>query len=94
MIQFIHQINMSQENLKLNDIYQTSDLALAAVIALWYPLEAIDRTQNPHKALFLFKRDEQLDQCVDSYWRGELKINPMEYFNSLKNIKARLYESR
>ena len=85
---------MSQENLKLEDFYSTTDLALATAISIWYPLEALDRTQNPHKAQFLFKRDEQLDKLIETYWRGELKVNPQAYFNALKNIKARLYEER
>jgi len=79
---------MSQE------YYKTSDLALAAAISIWYPLDAIDKTENPHKAAFLFRRDEQLDNFVESYWRGELKVNPQMYFNTLKNLKARLYENR
>ena len=85
---------MNQKNLKLKDYYSTADLAMATAISLWYPLEALDRTQNPHKAYFLFKRDEQLDKLIESYWRGELKVNPQTYFAALKNIKARLYEER
>ena len=81
---------MTQENLKLKNYYSTSDLALTTAISLWYPIDAIDR-QNPHKASFLFKRDESLDQFIESYWRGELKVNPATYFNQLKIIKSRLY---
>lgn len=81
---------MTQENLKLNDYYPTSDLALATAISLYYPLEVVDRT-NPYKAQFLFKRDESLDQFIESYWRGELKVNPATYFNQLKIVKSRLY---
>ena len=81
------------QNLKLDDYYQTSDLALATAISLWYPVEAIDKT-DPHKAIFLFKRDQSLDQLIESYWRGELKVSPAVYFNQLKAIKARLYGER
>lgn len=80
-------------NLKLDDYYQTSDLALATTISLWCPVEAIDKT-DPHKAIFLFKRDQNLDQIIESYWRGELKVSPAVYFNQLKAIKARLYGER
>lgn len=80
--------------LKLKEYFSSFDLALSATIALYYPLEAIDWTENPHKAKFLFKRDEQLDQLVISYYRGELKVNPQTYFNALKSIKGRLYENR
>lgn len=84
---------MTQENLKLNDYYSTSDLALCCAISLFFPIEAIDR-QNPHKAQFLFKRNGQLDQLIETYWKGELKVNPATYFQQLKIIKARLYEEK
>lgn len=81
------------QNLIVDDYYQTSDLALATTISLWYPVEAIDKT-DPHKAIFLFRRDQNLDQLVESYWRGELKVSPAVYFNQLKVIKSRLYGER
>ncbi|HLL60640.1 MAG TPA: DUF5659 domain-containing protein [Candidatus Nitrosocosmicus sp.] len=76
--------------LALNNYYSTSDLALAATISLFYPLESIDKT-NPHKAEFLFKRDASLDQLIESYWRRELKVEPQTFFTQLKFIKNRLY---
>ncbi len=76
--------------LKENDFYKTSDLALAAVIFLFYPLEEIDN-QNPRKAQFLFKKDAALDELIKNYWCGELKVEPQTYFNALRIIKARLY---
>lgn len=79
------------QNLDINDYYSTSDLALATAISLYYPLEVVDRS-NPHKAQFLFKRDDNLDKFIESYWRGDLKVSPSSYFNQLKIIKARLYE--
>lgn len=81
------------KSLNLNDYYSTSDLALAAAISLSYPIETIDKI-NPHKAQFLFKREEGLDRLIEGYWRGELKVNPQAYFNQLKVIKARLYGER
>jgi len=84
---------MTQENLKVNDYYSTADLSLATTLALYHPIDSIDR-QNPHKAQFMFKRSEQLDQLIEAYWKGELKVNPATYFQQLKTIKARLYEER
>ena len=84
---------MTQENLKLKDCYSTSDLALATAISLWYPIDVIDR-QNPHKATFLFKRNERLDETIEAYWRRELKVEPQAYFDQLRTIKTRLYSER
>ncbi|MBI2085722.1 hypothetical protein HYT74_00105 [Candidatus Daviesbacteria bacterium] len=81
---------MTQKNLKLKGFYSTSDLAMATAISLWFPIDAIDR-QDPRKASFRFKRDEKFDKLLEAYWKRELKIEPQEYFNQLKAIKARLY---
>lgn len=82
---------MNQETLKLKNCFKTSDLALTAAISLFYPIEAIER-QNPRKAIFLFKRNESLDELIETYWRGEARVEPQKYFNQLRTIKTRLYE--
>lgn len=81
---------MTQETLNEKDFYKTADLALAAAISLFYPIEAINR-QNPRKAQFVFKREGGLDELIEAYWKGELRVNPQAYFNALRIIKARLY---
>lgn len=86
-------MTMNQQRLNINDYYSTSDLALATAISLYYPLEVVDRT-NPHKALFLFKRDDQLDKFIEDYWKDKITIEPKTYFNQLRIIKSRLYEDR
>ena len=84
---------MTTKQLNINDYYSTFDLAQATAISLWYPIDAIDRT-NPRKASFLFKRDTKLDELISTYWKRELRIEPQTYFNQLKAIKARLYSER
>ena len=79
------------EILKVADFYRTADLALAAVISLSVPIEALDRQGGRGKAHFLFRRNEQLDLLVERFWRGELRVEPQAYFAALRNIKARLY---
>ena len=81
---------MTTEILKEKDFYKTADLSLASAIFLFHPLESIDR-QNPRKSQFVFKRNTKLDELVEGFWRGELKVEPQAYFGSLRNIKARLY---
>ncbi len=82
---------MTTNILKERDFYKTADLALASAIFLFYPLEAIDRGPDSRKAYFLFKRSPELDEFIESYWKGELKTEPQVYFQALRTIKARLY---
>jgi len=81
---------MTTETINEKDFYRTADLALATTISLFYPIEMIER-QNTRKSQFLFKREAGLDELIESYWRGELKVDPQAYFNALRVIKARLY---
>lgn len=84
---------MTNQTIGTNDYYTTSDLALATAISLCHPIDAIDR-QNPRKVSFLFKREDKFEELLEAYWKRELKIEPQEYFNQLKAIKARLYSEK
>jgi len=77
--------------LKLDDYYTTSDLGLVTALSIWYPIEVIDRT-NPNKVEFLFKKEDGLNETIESFWKRQLKIDALSYFNQLKVVKARLYE--
>jgi len=84
-------ISMKTEAVKLSDYFATSDLSLATTLSLWYPIDSIDKSVP--RAQFLFKRDQALDKLVESYWRGELRIEPQAYASQLKIIKTRLYSN-
>jgi len=81
---------MKQQELDQN-YYQTSDLSLATTLSLFSPIEEIDRSTNPRKALFIFRKTPELEKLIDQYFRNEIKISPQTYFNQLRVVKARLY---
>lgn len=72
------------------NFYRTQDLALATVISLSFPIEAVDKS-NPRKAQFIFKHSKTLDELIEGYWRGEVKVEPALFFNQLRVMKARIY---
>lgn len=76
--------------ININQYFRTTDLALATVLSLFFPLDSVDKT-NTHKAEFLFKSDDQLHRLIETYWKRELKIEPQAFFAQLKFIKSRLY---
>ncbi len=71
--------------------YYTSDLCCASVLMLFSPLDSIDKN-NPQKAIFIFKRDNNLEANLEAYWKGELQVEPRTFFNQIKYLKTRLYE--
>ncbi|PIY72303.1 hypothetical protein COY87_01660 [Candidatus Roizmanbacteria bacterium CG_4_10_14_0_8_um_filter_33_9] len=78
--------------LKQGDFFKSSDLSLAVTISLWFPLDLIDKT-NPKRAEFIFKREQGLDELVESYWSGKLRIEPKQFTSQMRIIKSRLYEN-
>lgn len=70
-----------------------SDMPLAvALTTLGFHLENIDRTSS-ERFQFCFRRQEGLDDTVQAFWRGELRVEPKVLFLNHKLLKSRLYSS-
>jgi len=68
-------------------------MALCAALSCYgYTIEAVDR-HNPRKAIFLIKRDTQLDNFIQQYFAHQLQVEPLSFFNFLKEIKTRIYNA-
>lgn len=79
------------KKLQEKDFFRTSDIALCSALCCYdYQIEAVDR-QNPSKAFFLIKRDERLEDLIHLYFIHQLKVDPLSFFNFLKEIKTRIY---
>lgn len=81
---------MNQEELTRDIYYFTSDLPVAGVLALYLPIEVIDKT-DPRKAFWVFKRTEGLDELLRLYYRKELQVEPSAYFERISFLKSMLY---
>ena len=73
--------------------FKTSDLALGATLCyLGYAIEAIEKISYS-KSLFLINKDDKLDGLIKDFWAHKLQVEPVAFFNSLKEIKNRLYDN-
>lgn len=79
-------------------MFKTTSLALASALQTvsTSKLELIERSSNSDRANFVFDRekDELFDEIVASFWSNSLPIDASTYFNSIKSVKARLYEEK
>lgn len=75
----------------MKDYYQTTHLALVGVLSLTYPIDSSD-SSDPSRVVFFFKREAGLDELIEQYWRGELRVDPKRYFEQLRMLKSRLHE--
>lgn len=79
------------DNKEISNPYVTSDLGLATALSLQFPIWAIDK-RNPQKVEFVFERDLDLDNRIESYWTNHLSVSALSYFQQLKIVKSRIYE--
>lgn len=71
-------------------LYRVSDLGLACVLSLYFPIISVDKS-NPRKIFFNFNKSKDLDLIIEKYWSGGLKVEPKHYFSNLKILKTRIY---
>jgi galactose mutarotase-like enzyme len=60
--------------------FETSDANLAAAIVatVGAPLVSLDRS-DPGNILLGFNRDDVTDELVESYWNGQLRVEPQVF---------------
>ncbi len=75
-----------------NDLFQSSDLSLVAALSCFGAvIEDVDR--RAARAVFHIRREEGLNQLVSAFHSHALTVEPLAYFNALKQAKSRLYET-
>jgi len=70
---------------------KTTDISLcAALCCLGFKISEIE--QGPTgRAIFSFEKSDKLGKIVKQYFAHELKVEPLTYFNYLKEIKTQIY---
>jgi hypothetical protein len=84
-------MTMNKKIKQKQSLFRTSDLALASALSLCQPfirLEAVSASRFN----FIFEKTEDTDYLVDKYWNNDMRVDPREYFDAIRSIKARLYD--
>lgn len=72
-------------------VWTTYDLGVsAALMCSGFELLALDK-ENPRKALFIFRRADQIDDVADRYFADRLEVKARSFFDAVKALKNRLY---
>ena len=75
-----------------NRKYQTTDLGLASsLVSLGYELHTLEKTLNPKKVRFIFRRVPSIETSANNFWNDKLALNARTLFDAQKMIKNRLY---
>lgn len=74
------------------EYFETSELSLAAtLICFGYSLDSLNKI-NPSKVIFIFKRNKNIDQIVQDFWRRKkILVDPLSYSEATRYLKSRIY---
>jgi len=74
--------------------FSSYDIGMCAgLVSIGYSLLQLDKSKGS-KTLFLFENSNEIIESAQKYWRGELQVDALAYFNALKNIKNQLYSQQ
>ena len=70
-----------------------TDLALASYLSIYFSITALN-TENGIKFVFVFLDSPELQKSISDFYSNKAQVNPLTYFNAIKNLKGRLYSER
>ena len=71
--------------------FSTYDLGVStALLCLGFELLSVTK-DNPKKALFIFERQEGVEDITNQYFSDKLTVKARSYFDHLKALKNKLY---
>ncbi len=74
-----------------SDLYETSDLGLAAALLTYSFVLVRVNKENPRRAVFMFAKSIELESLTEKFWTGELTVSALSYFENTKRLKSRIY---
>jgi hypothetical protein len=72
-------------------VFTTYDLGVStALLCAGFELLSVDR-KNQKKALFIFKKEEGIEETANRYFSDRLDVKARSFFDHLKALKNKLY---
>jgi hypothetical protein len=72
-------------------VFTTYDLGVStALLCSGFQLLSVDKV-NPRKALFIFQKEDGIEDVADRYFSDRLEIKARSFFDNLKALKNQLY---
>ena len=69
--------------------YKTTDMQLATVLSLNFPIKELLNSKN--RGTFVFEDSTELRDMITGFYDKQLSVEPKTLLDNLKSIKDRLY---
>jgi len=83
---------MREEILTTQNHFRCSELTLIGTLAHFgFPVEAFERDpKSPERIAAIFRVTEELNEVCQKFWQGQLKVEPKQFWQSIREVKARM----
>jgi len=72
-------------------VFTTYDLGVStALLCAGFELLTVEK-DNPRKALFIFRKEDGIEDIADRYFSDRLEVKARSFFDHLKALKNKLY---
>lgn len=79
--------------MRMNKLFKTTDYNLTVTLcSLGFTLASINKT-TPQRCIFQFENSPEIEKYAESYFRGEIKLDPRIVLIQAKFVKNRLHGS-
>lgn len=75
------------------DYIEISDFSLVSVLVgcLGFPIVKMKEDLNERsKVIFVFLKTKEMEQAIDEFWAGSLRVEPKSYWSAIREIKSRI----
>lgn len=74
--------------------YYTNDIDVASML-ICKKYELIDVSPvDQNKATFIFRNHPSIPDTIDGFWGNRIEVHPLEFANTRKNLKSRIFGMR
>lgn len=75
-------------------MFKTKDLCLAATLeTIGFNVSKLTMLKDKKEGTFWFAESPELDIAIKNYWDKKLKVEPRDFFVTIKGLKNRIYQS-
>ena len=77
-----------------DDLLNVRDLGLAAALVCLSYQPVGTRQDEAERVYFMFLKSGAIQTTIDGYWTHTLRVDPRQYSDTLKALKAEIYNQR
>ena len=75
-----------------SEFTETQDMGISvALICRGFELLDLRSEGTSKRVVFIFRNSNGIEEAIQDYWSGKLRVDAKLYWNETKNLKTRLY---